>query len=159
MKLFNRILGFKTNRDEYQKEVIFNIIGETSIILWCISMVYMFIRLLVISYVSFDLIFIAILNTLFALVLTIRLRVSGSDIEEIYSTTEFNQIKRKLKYQGVFMGVYWGLFMFLVMGFIDFLDETVFNLSFFDFLIWQIGGAAFGLLMYLLSLSKLKIVK
>ncbi|WP_017472933.1 DUF3278 domain-containing protein [Amphibacillus jilinensis] len=162
-KLINRILGFSRDRDEFQYQEIYRILGNTGMWLWCISMVYMFVRLFFINYQqaspSIDYFFILVLNLTYAGVITIRLRVSKVDIEEIYSYQDYMIIKKKIKWQAVFMGITWGLQMFTLMGLFDFLYTGTYTYGFIHLTIWLCGGALFGTFMYFSGKSKLTIVE
>lgn len=85
------------------------------------------------------------------------LKNAGVDKEVVYSKTEYKVMLKKLKLQSVIASILFVGLAFLLNIFLQFIGQTHVILANLDIFGWLIGGIFFGVLIYFLGKSKIKI--
>ncbi|HHX68093.1 MAG: DUF3278 domain-containing protein [Miniphocaeibacter sp.] len=158
--LYKRFIGFNNNRDEYQEKEI-----NKKLALGYIFAFYMILVLMMISFIidtvnhtiSFGTVALFLLLEFISLYIFIGIRKNKIDTTECYSQEEYRLAIKKLKKNSLFIGIFWGVSIFLFTEMLSpFLTGENFNIKFFSIIIYSIGGFIFGTIMYFLEKSKLK---
>ncbi|BCU51351.1 hypothetical protein JCM2421_01230 [Staphylococcus auricularis] len=92
-----------------------------------------------------------------SLAIMFSLKNAGVDKEVVYSKTEYKVMLKKLKLQSVIASILFVGLAFLLNIFLQFIGQTHVILANLDIFGWLIGGIFFGVLIYFLGKSKIKI--
>ncbi|MGT2907853.1 DUF3278 domain-containing protein [Streptococcus dentiloxodontae] len=90
-----------------------------------------------------------------SLIPSYHLKIIGTEVEE----KEFIPARKKMRKIAIFVGIFWGFFMYIFFSLFywwqgeSFIDAF---LNLWQIILWTIGGFLFGFLMWFLMRSKLK---
>lgn len=159
-QILNRFIGVMDDRDEYQLFEIHKQLAFSGILLWYLSMILMFISLVIDTTqntLSFSTPALLIINMVYAVMTLIRLRKKQLDETDCASIEEYEEKKKQLKKTSFIIGIQWGLFMIVFMGYVSpYLSTGEIDVSLPVILTYALGGIFFGGTMYWFSKSKLK---
>lgn len=160
-KLLTSFIGSIDDRDEYQQQEIYKELALSGMLLWSLSMLIMFISLIIDTMnhtLSFSTSALLIINMIFAVTISFKLRKKHLDSTDCASLEEYQQKKKQLKKASTFAGVLWGVSMLILMQYVfPYLSTGEIDISWQNVLIWGAGGIFFGLISYRFSKSKLQI--
>ncbi|QXE02422.1 DUF3278 domain-containing protein [Terribacillus sp. DMT04] len=158
-KILNHFVGVMDDRDEYQQQEIHKELAFSGILLWCLSILVMFVALVVDTVkdsVSFTTVCLFIINMVYAGLMTTRIRKKSLDETDCVTEEEYEERKARLKKSATFMGIFWGGAMLVTMDYIfPFFSNEEVDIS-WGSIAWVIGGIFFGMTMYSFSKMKLK---
>lgn len=159
-QLLNRFIGVLDDRDEYQRYEIYKELAFSGIMLWYLSMFLMFISLIIDTIhntLSFATPSLLLINMVYALMTVIKIRKKQLDETDCASVEEYEEKKKQLKKASSLAGFQWGLFMLVFMEYVSpYLSTGEIDVSWWNILIWLLGGLFFGMTMYGVSKSKLQ---
>ncbi|WP_040984794.1 DUF3278 domain-containing protein [Oceanobacillus jeddahense] len=160
-KLLTSFIGAIDDRDEYQQQEIYKELAFSGILLWYLSMLIMLVSLIIDTIhntFSFSTSALLILNMIYAVMLTSRLRKKQLDSTDCASLEEYQKKKQQLKKSSAFAGVFWGFFMLILMQYVfPYLSTGEIDAGWQHLLIWGAAGILFGTIVYRFSKSKLQI--
>ena len=158
-KILNHFIGVMDDRDEYQQQEIHKELAFSGILLWYLTMLVVCVSLVIDTIhnnVTLITVCLFILNMVYAVLITTRIRKKNLDETDCMSQEEYDSKKQQLKKSTAFMGIFWGGAMFISNVYIlPFLSQEGISLS-WGSLAWIFGGIFFGMSMYSFSKMKLK---
>lgn len=158
--ILNHFIGAFDERDEYQKQEIYKELAYSGIIFYYLSMLLMLVSLVIDTYnneMSIITLLLVILNIGYSGYIGYRLRTKQLDTSDCATPEEYDVKKAKLKRSCSVASIQWGFGMIVMMEYVfPFIGGDELSLSWFNMIIWLIGGIAFGFFLYLLSKSKLQ---
>ncbi|MCZ0702960.1 dolichol kinase [Natronobacillus azotifigens] len=158
-KILNRFIGVFDDRDEYQRNQIYEELAFSGILLWFLTtllMVISFVMDVFQNSLSFATIALIIINMVYAIIITIRLRKKRLDETDCASLEEYEEKKRHLKKASFFAG---GLYAFFMLVFMEYALPYLSDRQIGDrlgILTWLFTGLIFGMTMYFTKKSKLQ---
>jgi len=160
-KLLTTFIGTIDNRDEYQQQEIYKELALSGMLLWTLSMLVMFINLIIDTMhqtLSFSTTALLIINMVYAVTISARVRKKHLDSTDCASLEEYQQKKKQLKKSSTIAGVFWGIFMLIMMQYVfPYLATGEIDVGWQHVLLWGAAGIFFGLALYWFSKSKLLI--
>ncbi|MFA9560157.1 hypothetical protein ACERII_22840 [Evansella sp. AB-rgal1] len=158
--ILNSFIGVVDDRDEYQRHEIYKELAYSGIVLWHLTMLLMFVSLIIDTIQktsSFATLALFIINMIYAIMTIIKLGKKNLDETDCASIEEYEEKKKQLKKMSIIGGFQWGLFMIFLLEYVlPYLRNGVLDVSWFNVVVWSIGGMFFGLITYWFSRSKLK---
>ena len=158
--IINKFIGAFDERDEYQKQEIYKELAFSGIIFYYMSMFLMVISLIIDTFkneLSLITPILVMINIGYSGYIAFRLNKKQLDISYCMTSEEYNIKKAKLRRSSVSVGIQWGFWMIIMMEYIlPFIGGEALSLSWFNMMIWLIGGLLLGVFLYFVSKSKLK---
>ncbi|MEK4129412.1 hypothetical protein NYE67_07000 [Solibacillus sp. FSL W8-0474] len=97
------------------------------------------------------------LNIGYSAYIAFRLNKKQLDISNCATSEEYNIKKAKLRRSSIIVGIQWGFWMIVLMEYIlPFIRGEGLSFSWFNMIIWFIGGLLLSVCIYYVSMSKLK---
>ncbi|MFC1283878.1 DUF3278 domain-containing protein [Bacillus paralicheniformis] len=159
-QILNRFIGAVDDRDEYQRYEIYKELAFSGVLLWYLSMLLMFISLIIDTIqntLSFATPSLFMINMIYGAMIIIKMRKKHLDETDCASIEEYEEKKKRLKKTSFLAGFQWGLSMLVFMEYVSpYLSTGEINVSWWNILIWVLGGIFFGMTMYWFSKSKLQ---
>ncbi|WP_144781758.1 DUF3278 domain-containing protein [Macrococcoides caseolyticum] len=152
--------GLDMTNDEYQRQQGYLILTN------CFNYIFLLIPILLLGSLAWDsyhqiisagtIIFFITQQVLSIFVLN-HIRKTKVDISEYYTHDDYKVELKKVKLQSVKIGLYWGSTMYLLMEVLfKLISGEKYEFSWFNLLIWVLGGAFFGTMMYFVARTKIK---
>lgn len=159
-KLMSTFVGLEMEDDEYQRQMGFEILTNAFnyiFILLCSLMLISLFWDIMHQTISVGTILFFIILQVSSIILLNKSRKNQAAITEVYSDEEYNEEIHKLRKSSIKIGLYWGTTMYITMEIIFKLAAgEKFEFSFFNLIIWILGGALFGTMMYYASKLNVK---
>ena len=158
--IINKFIGACDERDENQKQEIYKELAFSGIIFYYLSMLLMVISLIIDTYnneMSLITPILVVLNIGYSAYIAFRLNKKQLDISDCATSEEYNIKKVKLRRSSIIAGIQWGFWMIVMMEYIlPFIGGEGLSFSWFNIMIWLIGGLLLSVFIYYVSKSKLK---
>lgn len=159
--IINKFIGAYDERDEYQKQEIYKELAFSGIIFYYMSMLLMVISLIIDTYnneMSLITPILVVLNIGYSAYIAFRLNKKQVDISDCATSEEYNIKKAKLRRSSIIVGIQWGFWMIVMMEYIlPFIGGGGgLSFSWFNMMIWFIGGLLLSVFIYYVARSKLK---
>lgn len=162
-RIIQHYLGFVGHRDEYQEQKLNEVLAFAGIVTQYVIAILMLISLIWDIHqgqVSLGTIFLFLImmgNSIYILAKTRKYRLTET---EFYDRHDYQQAVRQLRQQMIRVGLLWTLGMMFWMEVVfPYLDGRPIEWHWAKALIYVIGGLAFATTAYLISKSKLRLVK
>lgn len=161
-KWLQRYVGYQGERDEYQKSKIFEILAHANMLMF-----YLTTALMMVSFIwdaihqqytlgTFLLLGLQQFNSYYVIFKTKKYGVQQT---EFYDEKSYTLASKSLRKKSLWAGLNWGFSMFIVMTIVfPTLWHDSIRISWWNVLIYLVGGTFFGGTMYLISKSQLKII-
>ena len=159
-KFMSSFVGLEMEDDEYQRQMGFEILTNAFNYLFILLSSLMLVSLVwdvMHLTISVGTILFFIILQASSIILLNKSRKNQAAVTEVYSDEEYKEEIHKLRKSSIKIGLYWGTSMYITMEIIfKVVAGEKFEFSFFDLIIWILGGALFGTMMYYTSKLKVK---
>ncbi|MEB6570787.1 hypothetical protein [Staphylococcus auricularis] len=153
-------LGIVSDRDEREEQIMNSKLVTLFLVSYWLILLFTLISFAFDAYMhtfSMGTFLFLVLTLIESLAIIFSLKNAGVDKEVAYSQTEYKIMLKKLKFQCVSASILFVGVGFLFNIFSQFINQQHFNLDILDIVGWLIGGIFFGVLIYFLGKSKIKI--
>lgn len=153
-------LGIVSDRDEREEQIMNSKLVTLFLVSYWLILLFTLISFAFDAYMhtfSMGTFLFLVLTLIESLAIIFSLKNAGVDKEVAYSQTEYKIMLKKLKFQCVSASILFVGVGFLFSIFSQFINQQHFNLDILDIVGWLIGGIFFGVLIYFLGKSKIKI--
>lgn len=161
-KLLQRYVGYFGERDEYQEAKIYEILASSNILTFYLTTALMMISLIwdsIHQQYTLGTILLFGLQQFNSYYILFKLRKYKVQQTEFYDEKSYTSALKSLRTRSFWAGLQWGLSMFFLMTIVfPMLWHDPIKVGWIPILIWLLAGLFFGVSIYLISKSQLKMI-